>query len=124
MWARSHHERVGLLIGVLTNVRDGVLDEPNRTKTLNEAIRLLREMTRVPPEAPADSDIYTNFKPTTENINALSEPLRNYIHDLETRTDPAGDLREIASLKEQRDALIVKVCELIAELEELRRKDG
>jgi hypothetical protein len=124
MWARSNHERIDLLIGVLTNVRDGVLDEPNRTRTVNEAIRMLREMKRLPPAAPADSEIYVNFKPTAENISALSEPLRGYIHDLEARTDQAGNVREIASLQEQRHALIIKICELLAELEELRRKDG
>lgn len=31
--------------------------------------------------------------PTIENINALPEPLRKWVHDLETRCDPAGDLR-------------------------------
>lgn len=31
--------------------------------------------------------------PTPENVNALPEPVRAYIHQLETRADPAGDLR-------------------------------
>jgi hypothetical protein len=31
-------------------------------------------------------------------INGLPEKLRRYIHDLETRSDPAGDIKEIASL--------------------------
>src|SRR5262249_50344984 len=65
------------------------------------------------------------FRPhSADDHNALPKPVRNYIHWLATRADPAGDLREIASLKEQREALTVKVGELIAELEQLRRKDG
>lgn len=33
--------------------------------------------------------------PTADAINALPEPLRRYIHDIETRCDPAGDIREL-----------------------------
>lgn len=33
--------------------------------------------------------------PTAENINALPEPIRRYIHDLSTRCDPAGEVREL-----------------------------
>ena len=56
--------------------------------------------------------IKDDWDPTAENINALPEPLRVYIHDLNTVCDPAGDVRELnaefASLKEQRvDALLV-----------------
>ena len=32
--------------------------------------------------------------PTAENINALPDPVRKYIHDLETNADPAGIIRE------------------------------
>ena len=61
-----------------------------------------------------------HFKPDPEHINALPLPLRNYIHWLETRCDPTGDLQRIASLTEQRDALVVKVRELEAELKKLQ----
>ncbi len=37
----------------------------------------------------------------TDQINALPQPLRQYIHDLEARCDPAGDVQTIASLREQ-----------------------
>jgi hypothetical protein len=33
------------------------------------------------------------FKPTAEYINALPEPLRRWIMELETKCDPAGDLQ-------------------------------
>ena len=34
--------------------------------------------------------------PTPANVNALPEGLRRYIHDLETRCDPAGDVQTMA----------------------------
>lgn len=39
--------------------------------------------------------------PTPENVNALPQPLRDYIHELETRCDPAGDVARIAFLHDQ-----------------------
>jgi hypothetical protein len=38
---------------------------------------------------------FDGWLPTAENINRLPWPLRKYIHDLETRTDIAGDIREL-----------------------------
>lgn len=38
--------------------------------------------------------------PTAENINALPEPLRDYVHQLEARCDPSGTVRENAQLKD------------------------
>lgn len=43
--------------------------------------------------------------PTTEEINALPDPVRRYIHDLETRCDPSGDVRTIHALQEHINAL-------------------
>ena len=37
-----------------------------------------------------------DWTPTPENINALPDPLRRYIHQLETVCDPAGDQQELA----------------------------
>jgi hypothetical protein len=59
--------------------------------------------------------------PTPERINKLPAWARQYIHDLATRADPAGDLWELASLREQRDALVKKVSEL---QRELRKRTG
>src|SRR5579859_4343692 len=36
------------------------------------------------------------FDATAKSINALPEPLRSYIHDIETRCDPSGDVQTIA----------------------------
>lgn len=54
-------------------------------------------------------NISSDWLPTAANINALPEPLRRYIHDLETRTDPAGEVRRIAELKDQVEALQVQL---------------
>jgi len=45
-------------------------------------------------------EINTEWKPTPAAVNALPEPLRRYIHDLETNTDPAGIIQENAYLRE------------------------
>jgi hypothetical protein len=58
---------------------------------------------------------------TTEEINALPERVRRYIHDLVTRCDPAGEVQERWSLREQRDGLVARVRELETELSKLRR---
>lgn len=41
-----------------------------------------------------------NWLPTPENLNMLPEPLRLFIHDLETRCDPAGDTSQLALQKD------------------------
>lgn len=56
---------------------------------------------------------------TAEAINALPDPIRHYIHQLETRTDPAGDVRRIAELKDQVEALQVLLVAAKAEREQL-----
>lgn len=45
------------------------------------------------------------WTPTAENINALPEPVRRYIHDLETNADPAGNLQRLAHLEQENAAL-------------------
>jgi hypothetical protein len=58
--------------------------------------------------------------PTADEINALPEKFRRYIHDLETRCDKSGDVQTIALLREDRDASQRRVEELEAELNRLR----
>jgi len=50
--------------------------------------------------------------PTADEINALPEKFRQYIHDLETRCDKTGDVQTIALLRADRDALQRRVEEL------------
>ena len=58
--------------------------------------------------------------PTADQINALPEKFRRYIHDLETRCDKSGDVQTIALLREDRDALQKRVEELKDEFRHLR----
>ncbi len=46
-----------------------------------------------------------NWMPTSENINALPMPLRDYIHGLEARCDPAGDVSRMAMLNDENQQL-------------------
>ena len=54
--------------------------------------------------------------PTADEINALPEKFRRYIHDLVTRCDKSGDVQTIAILREDRDALQRRVEELEARI--------
>lgn len=58
--------------------------------------------------------IGADWLPRPEAINAMPEPLRKYIHDLETNADPAGMVQENAILRAERDQLLVKLAELKA----------
>ena len=40
------------------------------------------------------------WTPTSENVNALPAPVRQYVHDIETRCDPAGEVQQRAALQE------------------------
>ena len=59
--------------------------------------------------------------PSAEEINALPEKFRQYIHDLVTRCDKSGDVQTIAILREDRDALQRRVEELEAEINSRNR---
>jgi hypothetical protein len=54
--------------------------------------------------------------PTVDEINALPERFRRYIHDLETRCDKSSDVQTIAILREDRDALQRRVGKLEARI--------
>ena len=58
--------------------------------------------------------------PSADEINALPEKFRQYIHDLETHCDRSGEVQTIAMLREDRDALQKRVEELEAEVNRLR----
>jgi hypothetical protein len=60
--------------------------------------------------------------PSVDEINALPEKFRRYIHDLETRCDKSGDVQTIALLREDREALQKRVEELDAEVSRLRAR--
>jgi polyhydroxyalkanoate synthesis regulator phasin len=54
--------------------------------------------------------------PSVDEINALPEKFRRYIHDIEKRCDKTGDVQTIALLREDRDALQRRVEELEAQI--------
>lgn len=59
-----------------------------------------------------------SWTPTAENINALPEPVRDYIYHLETMADPAGLVQDNALLKDQTrqlDAMIARLKEVITQ---------
>src|SRR5215470_20117321 len=60
--------------------------------------------------------------PTAENVNALPDGIRGYVHDLETRCDPAHDIQRLARQADTIRGLDAKVRELEAELASVRRK--
>jgi hypothetical protein len=60
------------------------------------------------------------FQPTSEQINALPEKLRKYIHDIETNCDQTGVIREAIVQRENAEALALRVQELQKELNDTR----
>lgn len=58
-------------------------------------------------------EVPEDWTPTTDNINALPNALRRYIHDLQTNADPAGTLRENFRLRQENAALRAE-CERLA----------
>ena len=66
-------------------------------RSLTNADRLLKIM--------ATLDIPDLWTPTRENLDALPEPLRRYIHDLQANADPVGPMRESFRLRQEIAAL-------------------
>jgi len=60
--------------------------------------------------------------PTAENVNALPEGIRRYVHDLETRCDPTHEVQKMALQADIIRGLDARVRELEAELASERRK--
>src|SRR5215475_3416598 len=60
--------------------------------------------------------------PTAENINALPDGIRSFVHDLQTRCDPAHDVQKMALQADTIRALDAKVRELEAKLTSVRRQ--
>ncbi len=58
--------------------------------------------------------------PTAENVNALPEGIRRYVHDLQTRYDPAHDVQRMALQADTIRGLDAKVRELEMVLDAIR----
>lgn len=59
--------------------------------------------------------IEDDWTPTAANINALPEPLRRYIHHLETHADPSLTLQQLWEARQQVRQLEAMVARLAAE---------
>lgn len=55
-----------------------------------------------------------DWLPTAANVNALPEPLRHYIHQLETIADPAGDQRALILVRDENAMLRAKLAEVLS----------
>ena len=63
-----------------------------------------------------------DFTPTAACINALPEPLRRYIHDLETNCDPAGEVAAITLIRDQNKQLQARIEAVEAENDRLKER--
>lgn len=68
------------------------------------AILALRAALAEQADDKADAEL-SAWTPTSEKINALPEPVREYIHNLETHADPAGTVRDLTIAKDTIRAL-------------------
>lgn len=72
---------------------------------------------------PAYADLQpkaTTWLPTPENVNELPEGVRQYVHDLVARCDPAGDVAALTGLRDQLDGVQLmyrKAADRVTELE-------
>jgi hypothetical protein len=69
-------------------------------------------------------EIMDDWTPTAANINALAEPLRVFIHDLNTVCDPAGDVRELFRLQTENRMLRWECERLATQADEARSHDS
>jgi hypothetical protein len=60
------------------------------------------------------------FKPTVECINALPDPLRRWIMELETKRDPVGDLQRAVLAEDLCRQLEARLLQLTKENEDLQ----
>jgi hypothetical protein len=98
----------------------GVLEDAGSPTEINDLVDLIIEIyeSKISPADPNEiirdliGELLKNFNPTPEHVNSLPQPLRKYIHDLETIADPAGIVRENSQLKDQIRSLEIKLEEL------------
>jgi hypothetical protein len=90
----------------------------NATQALVRAQKAEAEVTALTAERDRLA-LAPDWRPTPDNINALPDPLRRYIHALETDCDPAGTIRSEVILREHTvPELQARVVELEAERNE------
>ena len=60
---------------------------------------------------------------TSDEINALPKRVRGYIHDLETRCNPAGDVQALAACRESVAALKATNTKMLEALRHIASDD-
>jgi hypothetical protein len=95
----------GLMPTGITRQGRAIRPGEERRRNLGHTIRNVQAGQRSPKKPPQSEgcrwyESWLSDSPVLSagEINGLPEKLRRYIHDLETRSDPAGDIKEIASL--------------------------
>ncbi len=89
----------------------------NQKERAERAIELLKEAVDCLDGSGGYAPVYNpeekddDWLPTPENINALPEPIRKFIHDIETNTDPQGLVRENVLIKDTCKMLALKLEE-------------
>jgi hypothetical protein len=92
--------------------------DPEINKEVNADIREGEEADKavgLPPDDFSEmfvSSIGADWLPTPENINRLPEPLRKFIHDIETKCDPGGDAQNLILAKDTIEGLNNRIKEL------------
>ncbi len=56
-----------------------------------------------------ERELVQGFTPTVAGVNGLPDALRKYIHDLETRCDPAGDVAKLTLTMDENRLLRAEV---------------
>lgn len=81
---------------------------------LNDEQDVIKKCIEAIPEIPVAffSGIKKDWQPTSENINMLPDPIRKYIHDIETKCDPALMVQENALLKDRCIEVAKKIKEM------------
>jgi hypothetical protein len=54
-------------------------------------------------------NVSPDWTPTPANVNALPDPVRRYVHDLETQCDPAGEIARTRLLEDENAMLRAKL---------------
>lgn len=73
---------------------------------------MCRFFTKIPAARRMVINIPKDWLPTSDNINALPDPLRSWVHDLETICDPSGMVRDNVLIADENAQLRALIKEL------------
>lgn len=87
---------------------------------LGEAVRAIKSLHSDRQRLEAENErlcgLYSEWLPTAEAVNNLPPGIRKYIHDLETRCDPSGDVARFTLQNDQMHQLDAMIGRLKAQL--------